>query len=134
MLCSVQTLHIFGGQLRLVDADRSGDTQFNGSSSATVRWQQRKGEVAAALGIEGLESRLSMDSVDRGRGMPPRIALALKINCVRMAGFAGQREVPVTSSFAIHMCSSERLLLSRFPAFLYRRTVLSDFHYRDHYN
>lgn len=24
MLCSVQTLHIFGGQLRLVDADRSG--------------------------------------------------------------------------------------------------------------
>ncbi|KAH0858468.1 hypothetical protein HID58_086729 [Brassica napus] len=42
--------------------------------------------------------------------MPPRIALALKINCVWMAGFehAGQREIPVTSRFAIHLCSSER--------------------------
>ncbi|CAG7862346.1 unnamed protein product [Brassica rapa] len=134
MLCSVQTLHIFGGQLGLVDAATVLAVKFRLSSFATVRWQQRKGEVAAALGIEGLESRLSMDSVDRGRGMPPRITLALKINCVRMAGFAGQREVPVTSRFAIHMCSSERLLLSRFPAFLYRRTVLSDFHYRDHYS
>ncbi|CAN7028882.1 unnamed protein product [Brassica oleracea var. botrytis] len=68
--------------------------------------------------------------------MPRRIALALKINCVRMAGFehAGQREVSVSSRFAIHLCSSERLLLSRFPTFLHRRTVLSDFHYRDHYN
>lgn len=82
-----------------------------------MRWQQRKGEVAAALGIEGLESRLSMDSVDRGRGMPPRIALALKINCVRMAGFAGQREVPVTSSFAIHMCSSERVFHNPYAFF-----------------
>ncbi|WZZ14337.1 hypothetical protein YC2023_107426 [Brassica napus] len=86
-------------------------------SSATVRWQQRKGEVAAALGIEGLESRLSMDSVDRGRGMPPRITLALKINCVRMAGFAGQREVPVTSRFAIHMCSSERVFHNPYTFF-----------------
>ena len=49
--------------------------------------------------------------------MPPRIALALKINCVRMAGFAGQREVPVTSSFAIHMCSSERVFHNPYAFF-----------------
>ncbi|CAN6859669.1 unnamed protein product [Brassica oleracea var. botrytis] len=64
MLCSVQTLHIFGGQLGLVDVATVLAVKFRLNSLATVRWQQREGEVAAALGIEGLESRLSTDSVD----------------------------------------------------------------------
>ncbi|KAF3568975.1 hypothetical protein DY000_02014077 [Brassica cretica] len=72
-----------------------------------------------------------MDSVDWGRMMPPRIALALKINCVRMAGFehAGQREIPVTSRFAIHLCSSERVFhkpYAFFPSLVFYFSLRSE--------
>lgn len=69
-----------------------------------------KGEAAAELGGERFESRFLLDSGVRGRGMPPKMALALKIN--RGGSMAGsehtsRREATVTSGFVIHLCSSE---------------------------